>query len=108
MSLRRGRESLAVALKEGLLLRPDMFAEEGHHPGTAAPLVTPPRKDDEAGAAARSSTGAQPMRHWAHWPNRSVRWLLVGLVAAAVAITLDRTVFSGGARIPTTSSIAPI
>ena len=36
-------------------------------------------------------------------------WLLVGLVvAAAVAVTVDRTVFSGGTDIPTTSSIAPV
>jgi len=34
-----------------------------------------------------------------------VRWLLVGLaVAAAVAVTVDRTVFSGGTHAPATSS----
>jgi CubicO group peptidase (beta-lactamase class C family) len=40
-------------------------------------------------------------------PHRWPLWLLVGLVvAAAVAVTVGRTVFSGGTDIPTTSWIA--
>jgi CubicO group peptidase (beta-lactamase class C family) len=44
----------------------------------------------------------------AHWPQRSLRWLLVGLVvAAAVAVALDRMVFSDATQPPARSSIAP-
>jgi CubicO group peptidase (beta-lactamase class C family) len=84
-----------------------MLTEEEHRPGTAPPVGTAPRKDDEAAAAARSSTGAPLLQPLVRWPNRSMRWLLVGLVAvAAVALTVGRTVFSGGTDIPTTSSVA--
>lgn len=87
----------------------EMLTEKEHRRGEAPPVATAPKKDDTVGAAARSSTGAQPRRHWVHWPNRSVLWLLVGLVVvAAVAVTVDRTVFSGGTSIPTTSSVAPV
>ena len=87
----------------------EMLTKEEHPPGTAPPVATEPRKDDEAGAAARSSTDVQPLRHPVYWPNRSVLWLLVGLVvAAAVAVTVDRAVLSGGTDIPATSSIATV
>ena len=87
----------------------EMLTKEEHPPGKTPPVPTAAKKEDKAGAAARSSTGAQPLPHWLHWPHRSVLWLLVGLVvAAAVAVTVDRTVFSGGTDIPTTSSIAPV
>ena len=74
-----------------------MLTEKEHRPGQTTPVPTAPRVEDGVGDAARSSTGAQPLRHGVHWPNRSVLWLLVGLVVvAAVAVPVDRTVFSGG------------
>ena len=87
----------------------EMLTKEERPPGKTPPVSTAARKEDKAGAAARSSTGAQSRPHWVRWPHGSVLWLLVGLVvAAAVAVTVDRTVFSGGTDIPTTSSIAPV
>jgi CubicO group peptidase (beta-lactamase class C family) len=86
-----------------------MPTKEEHRPGKAPPVATAPRNDDAAGPAARSPTDTQPLRHWMHWPNRAVPWLLVGLVvAAAVAVTVDRAVFSGEPDVPITSSIAPV
>ena len=73
------------------------------------PVPTAPSNDGEVGARAGSSTGARPLPHRVHWPPGSVPWLLVGLVvAAAVAVAVDRTVLSGGTHIPTTSLIAPV
>ena len=87
----------------------EMLTKEEHPPGKSPPVPAAPKKEDTAGAAARSSTGAHRLPHWVHWPHGSVLWLLVGLVvAAAVAVTVDRTVFSGGTEIPTTSSLAPV
>src|SRR5215207_1158822 len=110
MSWRRGSETLAVALGERRLLVPtEMLTNEDHRPEKTPPVPTAAKKEDKAGAVARSSTGAYRLPHWLRWPHRSVRWLLVGLVvAAAVAVTVDRTVFSGGTSIPTTPSIAPV
>jgi len=86
-----------------------MLTNEDHRPEKTPPVPTAAKKEDKAGAVARSSTGAYRLPHWLRWPHRSVRWLLVGLVvAAAVAVTVDRTVFSGGTSIPTTPSIAPV
>ena len=86
----------------------EMLTQGEHAPGKAPPVSTAPRKEGEVGAAARGSPGAQRLPHWLHWPHGSVLWLLVGLVvAAAVAVTVDRTVFSGGTHTRTTSSLAP-
>jgi len=42
------------------------------------------------------STGTQPLAHRARLPRRRLVWLLVGVIAvAAIAVALDRTVFSG-------------
>jgi hypothetical protein len=46
----------------------------------------------------RVSTSTQPLPHRGRWPRRWF-WLLVGLIAATgIAVTLDRTVFSGGTQ----------
>ena len=87
----------------------EMLKKERRPPGKTPPVSTPAKEKDRAGAAARSSTGAQTRPHWVRWQHRWLLWPLVGLVvAAAVAVTVDRTVFSGGTDIPTTSSIAPV
>jgi CubicO group peptidase (beta-lactamase class C family) len=87
----------------------EMPTREQNPAGKTPPVSTASRKEEKVGAAARSSPGAQRLPHWLRWPHGSVRWLLVGLVvAAAVAVTVDRTVFSGGTGIPTRSSIAPV
>jgi D-alanyl-D-alanine carboxypeptidase len=45
------------------------------------------------------STGAHPLPHRVRWPHRRVLWVLAGLlVAAGVAVAVDRTVFSGGGQ----------
>lgn len=91
-----------------LLVPTEMLTQEEHPPGKPPSLPTAPRKEDKVGAAAGSSTGAQPLPHRVHWPHGLVLWLLVGLVvAAAVAVTVDRTGFSGGTHTRTTSSLAP-
>jgi CubicO group peptidase (beta-lactamase class C family) len=87
----------------------EMLKKEERPPGKTPPGSTAARENDRAGAAARSSTDSQPRPHWGRWPHRWLLWLLVGLVvAAAVAVTVDRKVFSEGTDIPTTSSIAPV
>lgn len=46
------------------------------------------------------ATGAQSLLHRVRWRHRRVLWLLVGLVvAAAVAVAIDRTVFSNGSEV---------
>jgi D-alanyl-D-alanine carboxypeptidase len=44
------------------------------------------------------STGAQPLPHRVHGPHRRVLWLLAGLVAAGIAVGIDRAFVSGGAQ----------
>ena len=45
------------------------------------------------------STGAKPFPHRVHWPHRWVVWLVAGLVVAAgVAVGIDRAFLSGQAR----------
>ena len=83
----------------------EMLTKEENPAGKTPPVSTASRKEDKVGPAARSSPGA----HWLHWPHGWLLWLLVGLVVAtAIAVLVDRTVFSGGTDIPTTSSIAPV
>src|SRR5512134_2072963 len=86
-----------------------MLTKEEHRPGKTPPGPTAPGNDDEVRAAVRSSPGAQRLPRRLRWPHGWLLWLLVGLVvAAAVALTVDRAVFSGGTDIPTTSSVAPL
>jgi CubicO group peptidase (beta-lactamase class C family) len=87
----------------------EMLTKEEHQPEKTPPVPTAAKKEDKDEAAARSSTGAHRLPHWLHWPHRSVRWLLVGLVVAvAVPVSVDRTVFSGGTSIPTRPSVVPV
>ena len=45
------------------------------------------------------STGVQPLPHRVHWPRRWVVWLVAGLVVAAgVAVGVDRAIFAGQTR----------
>lgn len=44
------------------------------------------------------STGAHPLPHRVHWPHRWGVWLLAVLVAAGIAVGIDRVFFSGQAR----------
>ena len=86
----------------------ETLTKHKHPSETTPPVSTAARTEDKGGTTARSSPGAQRQRHWLHTAHGSVLWLLVGLVvAAAIAVTVGRTVFSGGTHNRTTSSLAP-
>jgi CubicO group peptidase (beta-lactamase class C family) len=86
----------------------EMLTKDEHPSKKTPPVSTALKTEDKGGAAARGSPGAQRLPHRLQSPHGPVLWLLVGLVvAAAVAVTVGRTVFSGGTHTGTTSSLAP-